>query len=113
VKLEVEACPSGVPFGDAACTTSVGSTWHDLFPSGGPAPQRLLRRRVGGLDGNTLYRWRARVLYAPFFVMRVVITPPPNPAHGPWRRYLGQVMEADIRTDPYTIFLPVVLKAAP
>ncbi len=26
------------------------------------------------------------------------ITPPPNPAHGPWRRFLGQAFEADIRT---------------
>jgi hypothetical protein len=49
--------------------------------------------------GAGLYRWRARVLYAHFSVAQTGITPPPSPAHGPWRR-LGaqaQAQEADIR----------------
>jgi hypothetical protein len=46
------------------------------------------RARVGaegaGLVSGGLYRWRARVLYAAFHVTEVGVTPPPNPAHGPW-----------------------------
>jgi uncharacterized repeat protein (TIGR01451 family) len=38
-------------------------------------------------------------LYAPQTVTAAGITPPPHPAHGPWRRFLGQAMEADLRTD--------------
>jgi len=53
---------------------------------------------VSGLVASTLYRWRARVLYAPFSVVQPGITPPPNPAHGPWRRFQGQAFEADLRT---------------
>jgi hypothetical protein len=55
---------------------------------------------MSGLEPETLYRWRVRVLYASLFVLRPHITPPPNPAHGPWRRFLGQAFEADVRTSP-------------
>ncbi len=67
------------------------------------------------LDADTVYRWRARVLHAPFTVDQGGVTPPPNPAHGPWRRYLGQVVEADLRTTEaaapeWKVFLPVVVR---
>jgi hypothetical protein len=62
---------------------------------------------VAGLKDGTLYRWRARVLYAPFTVTEAEITAPPNPAHGPWRRFLGQEMEADLRTMSCTYGLTV------
>jgi hypothetical protein len=59
-----------------------------------------LTESVTGLTLGTLYRWRARVLYAPFSVTENGITAPPNPAHGPWRRLQGQAVEADIRALP-------------
>jgi hypothetical protein len=59
-----------------------------------------LSTTVSGLTAETLYRWRARVLYAPFGVTETGITPPPNPAHGPWRRVSAQAVEADVRTLP-------------
>jgi len=62
-----------------------------------------------GLDNQTLYRWLARVLYALFSVTQPGVTSPPNPAHGPWRRYSGQVEEVDVRTSGETrLFLPLV-----
>ena len=50
---------------------------------------------LSGLDPN-VHRWRARVLHAPFRVTAAGITPPPSPAHGPWRRVQAQAVEADI-----------------
>jgi hypothetical protein len=109
VKLQVEACPPGVPFGDASCSTFASLSWEDVTAS---AAGVTLAGDIGGLAGNTLYRWRARVLYAPFHVTEPGITAPPNPAHGPWRRFLGQALEADLRTGPIgavrTLYLPVI-----
>jgi hypothetical protein len=97
VKLQVEACPPGAPFGDNACTLVETASWQIL----GAVPEgELMQETLSGLDALTLYRWRARVLYAPLFVLRTAITPPPNPAHGPWRHFLGKAFEADIRTSP-------------
>lgn len=88
VKLEVEYCGPGVPFGDVSCGTVISSTWTDTTLSG-----VNLTETISGLTADTLYRWRARVLYAPY----TGITSPINPAHGPWRRLSGQNSEADIR----------------
>jgi hypothetical protein len=95
VKLEVEACPLAVGFGDVRCTTRLGTTWN-------PAPGSgvLVSQALTDLVPDTLYRWRARVLRAPIGVTLPGITPPPNPAHGPWRRLSGRADEADIRTIP-------------
>ena len=93
VKLEVELCAAGTPFGDAGCTKSVSPSWSDSTTTGA-----LLSRTVSGLADDTLYRWRARVLRAPFGVTEPGITSPPKPAHGPWRRFLGAAFDADIRT---------------
>jgi hypothetical protein len=93
VKLEVEACPLAAPFGDPLCTTQVGGTWTDTTAT--PGGVRLVEV-LAGLDQNTRHRWRARVLLAPFRVTAPGITPPPNPAHGPWRRVQAQAVEADI-----------------
>jgi hypothetical protein len=97
VKLEIEACPPGAPFGDAGCATQVGATWTDVMATSGGV---VLNETVSGLTAGTLYRWRARVLHAPFSVTEPGIDAPPNPAHGPWRRVSGQAVEADIRTVP-------------
>jgi hypothetical protein len=94
VNLEIETCATALPFGDASCASQTGASWTDVTAtSGGVA----LTETIGGLIEGDLYRWRARVLYAPYSVTQVGITPPPNPAHGPWRRVTAQATEADIR----------------
>jgi hypothetical protein len=94
VKLQVEACSNGTPFGDQGCSTFTGPSWTDV----GAVPIGVvLDQALSGLAQSTLYRWRARVLYAPFHVTEPNITPPPNPSHGPWRRLAAQSAEADIR----------------
>jgi uncharacterized repeat protein (TIGR01451 family) len=95
VKLQVEACPPGEPFAAPACLIYVAPAWTDVAtaPSG-----VTLTEVIGGLAPDTLYRWRARVLYAPQHVTEAGVTPPPNPAHGPWRRLQAQALEADLRT---------------
>jgi hypothetical protein len=59
-KLEVETCPSGAPFGDAACASQVSSSWTDLGTTGATLVETIPVPVPGDL-----YRWRARVLYAP------------------------------------------------
>jgi hypothetical protein len=109
LKLEVEACPPGTVFGDVACQTSASPNWLDSQPVGGYPPPKGLSLAVRGLQSGTLYRWRARILYAPYAVTRTSITPPPNPAHGPWRRFQAQAFSADLRTMAvWRVFLPVV-----
>jgi hypothetical protein len=95
VKIEIQGCPNGVPFGHASCLSTSSSSWTDTTVA---AAGVQLRRTLGGLTPGTLYRWRERTLRAPFRVSTYGITPPPNPAHSPWRRLLGQAFEADIRT---------------
>jgi hypothetical protein len=108
VKLQVEACPPGVAFGTGACLGHVSSNWRDVTAS---AEGVEYVETVSGLRGDTLYRWRARVLYAPFSVDQPGITPPPSPAHGPWRRVHGQAFEADLRTlAEWDAYLPLVLR---
>jgi hypothetical protein len=87
-KLEVQRCPPGVPFGDASCASAVSGSWSTA------ATQALA---ISGLTDGALYRWRARLLYAPVHVTEAGITPPPKPAHGPWRRVGAQSVEADLR----------------
>jgi len=94
-KLQVEACPPGAAFGDVACLDHVSNNWTDVTTA---TTSVTLTETISGLTLNTLYRWRARVLYAHQTVTATNITPPPNPPHGPWRRFLGQSIEADLRT---------------
>ena len=83
VKLQVEACPAGVSLGDASCVDHVTPSWTDVTinPSG-----IVFTETLSGLSGDTVYRWRARVLYDSLFY-----------PYGPWRRLFGQGMEADLR----------------
>jgi hypothetical protein len=97
VKLEVEYCPPGVPFGDASCGSHESAGWALVTP---PAAQARVVEQVGGLAASTLYRWRARVLYAASSVTQAGISAPPNPPHGPWRRLDAQWREGDVRTVP-------------
>jgi hypothetical protein len=96
-KGEVEACPNGVAFGGVGCVTTVSPTWVDpgVNPGGDP-----LLMGVTGLAPDRLYRWRARLLMIPPSATAPGVVPPPNPAHGPWRRLDAQLVEGDIRTLP-------------
>jgi len=94
VKLQVQVCPPGVAFGNAACAEGVSPTWTDVTTATSGV---LLQQVVSGLEPGSLQRWRARVLYAPFSVIQAGVTLPPNPAAGPWRRLNGQATEADVR----------------
>ena len=60
----------------------------------------LLTETLKGLTEGDLYRWRARVQYAPFHVNQPGITPPPNPRAGPWRRVQAIPIEASVRVLP-------------
>ena len=97
VKVEVQGCLSGKPFGDASCVSVISPTWTDSTATAGGVS---LTQALSGLSSGKLYRWRERSLRAPFNVNKTGITPPPNPAHGPWRRLGAQAVEADIRTNP-------------
>jgi hypothetical protein len=90
VRLQVEACPPGVPFGSAGCTGALMPSWAAVSAA---MPEVLLSQDVTGLAPDTLYRWRARVLFAP-----ATGPLPASPAHGPWRRVGAQSVEADVRT---------------
>jgi FG-GAP repeat protein len=92
VRAEIEACPAGVAFDDASCTTALTPGWVAV---NGATPEVVLSDPFMGLTNNRLYRWRARVLHAPS-----TGTIPGEPAHGPWRRYRAQAVEADIRVLP-------------
>jgi sorbitol-specific phosphotransferase system component IIC len=94
VKMQVEYCPSGVPFDDPSCSTHTSSDWTEVSGSG-----VILTEAIASLNLGERYRWRARILYAPFTVTEAGITEPPNPEHGPWRRGEAQSEEADILVD--------------
>jgi hypothetical protein len=98
VKLEVEVCPTAVAFADTSCATQIGSAWTDVTAT--PGGVALVESITPPAAAVSLYRWRSRVLYAPFGVIEAGITEPPNPPHGPWRRLAGQEEEADIRVVP-------------
>jgi uncharacterized repeat protein (TIGR01451 family) len=90
VKLEVQVCPTDKPFGDAACLSHTPTSWTDVTTI---TTGISLLETIAGLTEGTLYHWQARVLYAPLHVTETGITPPPNPAHGPWR----QIPDTNIR----------------
>jgi hypothetical protein len=94
-KLEVEHCQAGVPFGNPSCEAAISPAWIDVGV-GVINGTVSLTVPLTDLDAS-LYRWRARVLHAPYRVTQAGITPPPKPAHGPWRRVGAQSVEADVR----------------
>jgi uncharacterized repeat protein (TIGR01451 family) len=94
VKLQVQACPTGIPFGHATCKERISATWVDVTASSAGV---TLHETLSELSGSELQHWRVRVLRAPFNVTQPGITAPPLPNHGPWRRLNGQAVEADVR----------------
>jgi uncharacterized repeat protein (TIGR01451 family) len=81
VKLQVEACPAGTPFGNVSCVDNVAPDWTMTGLAGA-----VLEETLTGLSGDTVYAWRVRVVYDSHA----------NP-HGPWRRYLASSLQADLR----------------
>ena len=99
VKLQIQACPAGQNWGGGGTVTVTSSTWTDVTATSAGV---TLTQTISGLSGLTLYRWRARVLHAPFTFVSLAATP----SHGPWRRLRGQAVESDIRTEGCTITCP-------
>jgi hypothetical protein len=104
VKAQLQACPPGVPFGNGSCTNALTPTWIAV---NGATPEVLLSQTFSGLVNHTLYRWRARILQIP-----KTGPIPTNPAHGPWRRFGAQSVEADIRLPEPGMSLAVMAGAA-
>lgn len=90
VKLEIEICPVGGPFGVAACRSHVSPDWTTLGASGS-----ALEHIVTGLAEDTSWSWRARGRYT--------ATPSGEPASfvaGDWYRLQARATPGDIRTVP-------------
>jgi hypothetical protein len=108
IDIELQACPPGEPFEiepdvlNEYCVMgySYGCLDPDeSYPENGPGPYAYLEADFDGdLDVNTVYRWRARALYVPNCPDCYAGPEPPNPPHGPWRRFQAQAIEADINT---------------
>ena len=81
VRLELEACPPGFDFGAPGCTRSTAPVWTD---SGVGTSGVTLTHELTGLPVGTLFRWRARVQYAPLTVTAPGISAQPSPRHGRW-----------------------------
>ncbi|MBK7949745.1 MAG: FG-GAP repeat protein [Deltaproteobacteria bacterium] len=95
-KLEVEACPPGVPFRHASCVLHRSPSWREL-----PLQNDWFEDVVSGLPPDQVYRWRARMIHAPWTVVAVgETTPPPNPRGGPWRRIGGGSDDGRVRVVP-------------
>ncbi len=93
VRLQMEACPPGSPFGSVNCVTAISPFW-----AGTVNGDIGLIGSFTGLGAYKLYHWRARTLYGPYTFALGCCSNPPKPPHGPWRRFLAQWREADVRT---------------
>ncbi|HRG14753.1 MAG TPA: FG-GAP-like repeat-containing protein [Pseudomonadota bacterium] len=92
-KLEIESCPSGKPFGAPECETARSPAWIDL---GATANGISLAAETSGLVFDSLQRWRARAVFAPYTVTQTGIASPAGRV-GPWRRLQGRAGNGDVR----------------
>ncbi len=90
VKLQVQAVPAGRMPGAAGTLQFTSPEWVATPTSAGGAEISLM---CGALQPQALYRWRARVLYAPLTARNA-----PFPAHGPWRTFRAQAGNAGTRS---------------
>jgi hypothetical protein len=67
--------------------------WVDLGATAGAVS---LAAETSGLAFDSLQRWRARVVFAPYTVTQSGITSPAGRA-GPWRRLQGRAGNGDVR----------------
>ncbi|MCC6652797.1 MAG: FG-GAP repeat protein [Candidatus Eisenbacteria bacterium] len=93
VKVEIESCPPGAPFGSPSCTRTISPSWMD---AAAPGIAVTIAQDIATPPGS-LRRWRARTLRAPYTATAAGITAPPRPAHGPWLRPVAQSAEGDVR----------------
>ncbi|MGB0133703.1 integrin alpha [Dokdonella sp.] len=101
-KLQLEACPAGFRFLHPACSDFVSGSWQELPASSAGASLNVM---APGLNSNTLYHWRARVLYAPLTVTAPGIVAAAKPVAGPWRRLNSSADAADTRMlSPVALF---------
>ena len=102
-RLQLDACPSGEPFGSGLCSSRTSTTWTDVGAN--PLGNTLVLSATG-LTADRPYHWRARVQYAPLSNFAPGITALPNPPAGPWRRVSSNGDTLDIRTGslPIDIF---------
>jgi hypothetical protein len=96
VRLRVEGCPPGVPFGHEDCSVQTAPVWTDVTSASTGIPLSLT---FAPSTGSMLVRWRARLLYDS-----------PLAIHGPWRRLQAQALEGDVRVLPGPVYLPLVLR---
>ncbi|RPI47584.1 MAG: hypothetical protein EHM56_14610, partial [Chloroflexi bacterium] len=97
-RLQLQACPPGTPFGHASCQAYTAANWTEVVDAAGVD----LAEMAEWLQEDTLYRWRARLLYdSPF-----------NP-RGPWHRFLGQGQEADVRAGRLATDLRITMTMMP
>lgn len=89
-KLQIEACRTGLPFGNSGCSIATTSSWSVLTANG---TDMIALPQVG----EGLYRWRARVQYLPATGTQPGITPPTRPQVSPWRRLRANADVQDVR----------------
>ncbi|HTO05795.1 MAG TPA: FG-GAP-like repeat-containing protein [Myxococcota bacterium] len=89
VAATFQACPRGTPFGGVSCT-SLTTPYSAVTAS---PPTALLTTTFSGLAANTLYHWRARLLYAD-----ATGVTPAFPSHGPWHTPGARAALEDVRT---------------
>ncbi|AVP99482.1 hypothetical protein C7S18_20920 [Ahniella affigens] len=96
VRLEVQWCPNGRPFGSVGCFSATSGTWDDL---GNGSLSTLSVAAVQTLTPGTTYSWRARLQYAPMTITAPGIVAPTSPARvSPWRRMRASGGQSDLRT---------------
>ncbi|WP_170113253.1 beta strand repeat-containing protein [Ahniella affigens] len=93
-KLELEACPPTRPFDAPQCTRFLSPSWSDVNNTASVAG---LAAQATGLNGETVYHWRARAVFAPFSVGLGGAADPITPAVGPWRRMNAETGLGDVR----------------
>ncbi len=85
VKLAVQSCRAGLPFGNAACVNAQSANWTTITPVA-----RLDLTLPVTID---LHHWRARFLYRDCNL----VTSPIAPRVGPWRRVGANADLSDLR----------------
>ena len=93
-KLQLEACPAGFRFLHSACSNFVSTSWQEIPASSAGTSLNVIAM---GLSPDTLYHWRARILYSPLTIVTPGIIAAAKPAAGPWRRLDSSADASDTR----------------
>ncbi len=103
-RLELQACPVGVAFGDARCSSATSSAWVDTtIAAQGALASGLINAPVSAAERG--FRWRARLQYAPWSITAPGIAAPALASRvTPWKRIRGHSDVTDFRRPPATLF---------